>query len=208
VIFNGVNLDLFRPARRNGNRYRIGFAGQWIADKGLHVLVSAWQEVRKRIPQAELWVAGGPDLWQGTHPVPEAKMLVVNSLRTTKLEGLNLVGILPRSQMPDFWSQVDLACFPSVWEEPFGLSALEAMACGVPVVVSDSGALPEVVGDAGAIVPKDDEKLLAKTLIELLQSPGRLQSLGSQARRRAAMFDLEKRSHALLALIEQVANAI
>jgi len=208
VIANGVDLDLFRPARRIGNRYRIGFAGQWIADKGLHILVNAWQEVRKQIPQAELWVAGGPDLWKGTHPVPEAKMRVVSNLKATKIDGLKLVGVLPREQMPAFWSEVDLACFPSVWEEPFGLSALEAMACGVPVVVSDSGALPEVVGDAGVVVEKSDEGALARVLMDLLLSSERLERLGVQARLRACTFDLKRRGPELLGLIEQVADGL
>jgi glycosyltransferase involved in cell wall biosynthesis len=208
VIANGVDLDLFRPALRNGHRYRVGFAGQWMLYKGLHVLLSAWQEVRRQIPQAELWIAGGPDLYKGTHPVPEEKMLVLDKAMATTIEGLNLVGVLPRDQMPDFWSQVDLACFPSVWEEPFGLSALEAMACGVPVVVSDSGALPEVVGDAGIVVPKSDEGALAQALMGLLLSPGSLERLGTQARLRACAFDQTKRVPEMLALVEQVADGI
>lgn len=207
VIHNGVDLHLFRPARRDRNRCRIGFAGQWISDKGLHILISAWEEVRKAIPEAELWIAGGPDLWQGTHPVPEEKLVAVNKLRA-KIDGLELVGVLPRERMPGFWSQVDLACFPSVWEEPFGLSALEAMACGVPVVVSDSGALPEVVGDAGVVVPRSDERALAQVLISLLLSSGTLERLGAQARSRACMFDLKRRGAELEHLIEEVARGV
>ena len=72
---------------------------------------------------------------------------------------------------------------PSVYEG-FGLPAGEAMACGVPVVSTDGGALPEVVGDAGIIVPVKNVEAMAKAIDELLRDPGRRETLGNAGRER------------------------
>jgi glycosyltransferase involved in cell wall biosynthesis len=206
VIWNGVDLQLFRPEQKTGGHYRVGFAGQWSSDKGLGVLIAAWEEVRRKCPRAELWMAGGPDLWQRTAPVPDEKLAVVKELEKIRDKGLHLVGVMPRHQMPAFWAQVDLACVPSTCEEQFGLVAAEAMACGTPLVVSASGALPEIVGDAGVVVPKGDHMALAEAIVGLLHSPVRLLRLGECAHQRATLFNRQDGALQLLSLVEQVAN--
>ncbi len=80
----------------------------------------------------------------------------------------------------------DVYCLPSLYEG-FGITVLEAMACGVPVVVSDRGSLPEVVGDAGVIVEPAPGPLAA-ALEALLRDPERRSRLGAAAARRAAGF--------------------
>jgi glycosyltransferase involved in cell wall biosynthesis len=107
--------------------------------------------------------------------------------------------------MPAFWRQVHVAAVPSVWPESFGLVALEAMACGRPIVGSTVGALPEVVGDAGILVQPDDPAALAKALVELLSDMRKREDLGAKAAVRARMFSPEKRAQGLVALVREVA---
>jgi glycosyltransferase involved in cell wall biosynthesis len=80
------------------------------------------------------------------------------------------------------------------------------MACGRPVVASRAGALPEVVGDAGILVPPEDPVALAKALVELLSDPRKRQDLGAKAVARAQMFSLEKRAQRLVELVKEVAH--
>jgi glycosyltransferase involved in cell wall biosynthesis len=76
--------------------------------------------------------------------------------------------------MPGVYNAVDLLLFPS-WYEGFGWPPLEAMACGVPVVASDAGSIPEVVGDAGYLCSPDDDSALAERVCQLLEdAPARL----------------------------------
>jgi glycosyltransferase involved in cell wall biosynthesis len=115
---------------------------------------------------------------------------------------LRCVGALSRSRMPDFWNSVDIAVVPSLYE-PFGLVALEALACGVPVVATAVGGLPEIVvdGENGILVPPGDPAALAKALLALLTDE-RLR-LAEGARRRAEDFSLDRRSRDLLKLLAE-----
>ncbi len=96
---------------------------------------------------------------------------------------VELLGALEPERLPDFYRSLDVLAVPSLtttsWVEQFGRVALEAMACGIPVVVSDSGALPEVVGDAALVVPEGQPADLAKALVEV----GRDTDLAGQLRR-------------------------
>jgi glycosyltransferase involved in cell wall biosynthesis len=86
-------------------------------------------------------------------------------------------------EMVQFYAEAAIAVVPSVYEG-FGLPAGEAMACGVPVVSTDGGALPEVVGDAGVIVPAKNVDALVEAISSLLQDPQRRGQLGARGKRR------------------------
>ena len=86
-------------------------------------------------------------------------------------------------QMVRYYAEAAIAVVPSVYEG-FGLPAGEAMACGVPVVSTDGGALPEVVGEAGVIVPVKNVDALADAIDGLLRDEPRRTDLGGLARKR------------------------
>jgi glycosyltransferase involved in cell wall biosynthesis len=85
--------------------------------------------------------------------------------------------------MVQYYAEAAIAIVPSVYEG-FGLPAGEAMACGVPVVSTDGGALPEVVGDAGVIVPVKNVDALVEAIDTLLQDPKARAELGARGKQR------------------------
>lgn len=208
VIPNAVDLNLFRPTGRTaefpaGQGLRVGYAGQWVPRKGVAQLLDAWRIVKSSLPSAELHMAGGADLWKNGRETAGAAESA-GQVREMQEQGLlRCVGELPRSQMPEFWNSVNVAVVPSLYE-PFGLVALEAMACGVPVVCTSAGGLKEVVvhGESGLLVQPGDSRALAEALLSLLTNEGLRARFGDAARRRSERFSLEARAQGLVSLLE------
>jgi hypothetical protein len=100
-----------------------------------------------------------------------------------------------------------LTVLPIRWDEPFGLVALEAMACGRPVVAYDSGALPEIVvdGETGLLVPRGDRRALAEAVRSLLRDEERAKRMGAAGRRRVEEhFTVDLMTDAYLRIVQQV----
>ena len=212
VLPNAVDLQLFRPSRVTvgpGTALRVGFAGQWVPRKGLAELLEAWRIVKSSLPAAELHLAGGPELWKNAEASRQAKQTAGPVRQMEEKQLLRCVGAVPRSRMPEFWNSVDIAVVPSLYE-PFGLVALEALACGVPVVASAVGGLKEMVvdGESGMLVAPGDAAALAQALLTLLSDERRRLRLAAGARRRAECFSLDRRSQDLLKLLAERAERV
>jgi glycosyltransferase involved in cell wall biosynthesis/GT2 family glycosyltransferase len=177
VIPLGVDLQRFSPADVAGtpspagrvatrsdayrdpasNTITVGFLGRLVPEKGLLVLLDA--------------IAGNPRLRLrvgGSGPLgAELEQRAAAAGIAGRVE---LVGPVDPDDVVAFYRTLDVLAVPSLptatWTEQFGRVAVEAMACGVPVVSSDAGALPEVVGGAGIVVPAGDAVALAVALAE------------------------------------------
>ncbi len=99
------------------------------------------------------------------------------------------LGGLPRQELEQLWPRIDVLVAPSrstpAWVEPTGTVVLEAMSHGVAVVVSRSGALPDLVADSGMVVEEDDQPALARALARFVTEPALTRELGTSARSRA-----------------------
>ncbi|GAA6527718.1 hypothetical protein IDVR_35160 [Intrasporangium sp. DVR] len=161
----GTDLAKFRPSegrpardRGPGDRTVVGYVGRLEPSKGIHVLLDA--------------VADDERLTVRLAGDGSAAADVRSRARQERLAGrVELVGSLGQADVPDFYRSVDVVAVPSLttdtWVEQFGRVAVEAMACGTPVVASDSGALPEVVGEAGLLVPPGDARALRDALVRV-----------------------------------------
>jgi len=107
------------------------------------------------------------------------------------------VGFIAEEDLPAVYSLADVFLFPSIWEG-FGLPALEAMACGVPVITSNTSSLPEVVGDAGIKVNPYDITEIAYNLKRLLTDTGLRNTLSQKGIVRAKTFTWKKAMQGLM----------
>ncbi|WP_308467489.1 glycosyltransferase [Rathayibacter soli] len=172
VIPLGVDLAEFEstsqdtgdpaPVRESSNGtggapIAVGFLGRLVPEKGLGVLLQA----AAAEPRLHLRIAGVG---------PMATAIVADAARLGIANRIQLLGAVAPEQVPGFYRSVDVLAVPSVptvrWTEQFGRVAIEAMASGVPVVSSDAGALPDVVGGAGIVVPQGDPIALRAALVE------------------------------------------
>lgn len=207
IIPNGIDLSRFSPGRTGANpggaTLRVGFAGQWSEGKGIDDLLDAWPHVEACEQNARLRLAGGPSLWTGLTPEEHAGW-GQRIKRAAEEFNIEVVGQIDRKDMPAFWKSLDVAVVPSKREEAFGLVALEAMACGLPVVVTDDGALPWLVDDAGIVVSRGQPEKLGEAITKLLFD-GRLRDrLGQKARERAGDFSREQMRDRLCRLVDRV----
>ena len=158
----GVDQSTFRPSTRTQRKPMrlITTASADTPLKGLHILVEAYHQVLQTLPETELVVIG-----------KLRKGLARTTLRKFDLEDrVQFKSDLTREELAEEFRQATIAVTPSLYEG-FGLPAAEAMSCGTPVIVTDGGALPEVAGDAGVVVPKDNPSALSAAILAMLQSP-------------------------------------
>ena len=161
--------------------------------KNVETLVEAWARAR---PQATLVLAGRED-----PRYPQARQRVV----ALGLEGrVRFLGDVPEADLPALYTGAALFAFPSLYEG-FGLPVLEAMACGAPVVSSNAASLPEVVGDAGPLLPPLDVEAWAATLAGLLDDAPALAAMRLRSLARAGEFSWDKAARATLAVYQEVA---
>lgn len=176
LVHNGIDTALFRPIADIESRpFRIMTTAS--ADqplKGLRFLLEAVAELRQHFPQLELLVVGR--LQEGGDTEKLLQQLNLGDC-------VQFVSGISNEEMVNYYAEAAVVACPSLYEG-FGLPAGEAMACGVPVVSSDGGALPEVVGDAGIIVPAGNSKALAAALRSLLEDPALCARLGEEGRAR------------------------
>lgn len=174
----GTDPMLFQPAAARPNRpFTIGYFGRLVEEKGLTVLLRAAAQLEG--DWRLILLGGGPQR-------DELARLADDLGVAARVEFRALV---PSTAMPAQYHDLDVLALPSLtrpnWKEQFGRVLVEAMASGVPVVGSDSGAIPDVIGDGGLVVPEGDVNALAAALHKLCADPALRAELGGRGRARA-----------------------
>lgn len=179
VIYQGIPLDRFplKPSPgRMGAPVRVLYAGQLHAYKGVHTLVEGAHLAAARGINMSVSVVGdGPDAY-------------VRDLREKAGQGaaaITFLGKRPQAELPALYREHDLFVFPSIWEEPFGLTHLEAMASGTPVISTADGGHGEFLRhESNALVfPKENAPALADSIARLVAHPELAVRLAEQGRR-------------------------
>lgn len=156
--------------------FRIGFLGRLAPEKGITVLLESLSVLRDRGASVEAFIAGEPRFTSA------ADAEEIQGALARAGEHVVLGGWMDRDSV---LSQIDALVVPSVGPESFGLTAAEAMAAGVPVVVSDAGALPEVVGEGHPFVARrNDSHDLARVIGEMIDDPRATEAATRTARER------------------------
>lgn len=188
VLHPGLDLERFRPGSPRPSRapLRVLFVG------------GAWE--RK----------GGPDLLAALDPLlgREVALDVVTSAVVHERPGVNVHRLSPASdELLSLFRQADMVCLPTSCDAvPWVV--VEALACGVPVVASDVGSIPELVDDAGLIFPVGAVRSLREAITTLAGDPGRREAMGARARTSAERrFDARVNTPRLFELLDGVARA-
>lgn len=178
----------------------IGVAGRLEHIKGMDLILPAFAQLHDRIPNARLLIVGDGSLRENMYRQAEA-LHVQNAVEWA--------GRIHQEQLAAFYNRMDLFWMPSR-SEGFGLSALEAMACGCPVIASGVGGLPELIhdGHCGILIPAEDSHALTEQSLKVLSDPEKWQEMSREAQIRASGFTMARFSHLMNSFYHQVLSCL
>ncbi|MEM7725917.1 MAG: hormogonium polysaccharide biosynthesis glycosyltransferase HpsO [Cyanobacteria bacterium P01_A01_bin.45] len=184
----GVDESLFKPTPQpelasklgiSENEFIIGFVGRFVAEKGIITLIDALVDIKDK-PWKFLLLGRGE----------LQSEIIQKAVKNDIKDRIILVESVPHDQVCNYINLMSTLVLPSEttykfktitsagWKEQFGHVIIEAMACNVPVIGSDSGEIPHVIGDAGLVFPEGDYKALSKCLLELIEKPEIKENIG------------------------------
>ena len=194
-VLNGIDAAPFESADGEAvrRRLRVGgdetvllYAGQINRLKGLDYLIRALRKVKEGGHEVRLIVIGSSKLWPTyNQSMSNSAQSYEEKLRSEATDlPVDFAGLVPESEKPSFFAAADIFVCPSVWNEPFGLTNLEAMAAGKAVVASRVGGIPEVVKDekTGILVPPGDVDALSASILRLVKDPDARSKMGREGR--------------------------
>lgn len=204
TLYNGVDLDVFpvgHPDQRDFKK--LVFVGALVEDKGVHWLIEAFCALKSKYPDLTLDIYGSSDLWGRAKLFDEADI-------SRRVPGLTFHGKVPQETVGRAMSNAGICVIPSIWFDPFPLTALEAQATGCPVVTFDVGGLKEGVrdGETAVVVREITPQALTSALDSLLQDTGKLRAFSEQAIERCRpRFTWERVASDVYALSQEIQSA-
>jgi phosphatidylinositol alpha-mannosyltransferase len=195
LIPNGVAVP--EAVDTGGRENRVVFVGRHEPRKGLHVLLRAWPEIRRRTG-ARLRVLGADPL--------QVRLLLAR-LRVPD-EGIDALGFVREEERTEELLAAKAFVAPSLGGESFGMVLTEACACGTPAIASDISGYRDVLTEgSGLLIPPDDAPVLAEAVVSLLADEPRRLALAAGAQRRARDFSWDEIGRRLLDVYERIGGS-
>ncbi len=201
VIKHGIDIETFKPAppeRRRELRKRFSFegrpvilhTGRFLPWKGILPAIKAMPRIVREVPDALMVMPGRAErVYKDADELDEYDAQIDRFIEEHELQDHVHIQQYDREDIPRLTALADIVIYTTIGQEPFGLVPVEGMACGNPVVVTNSGGMVESVvdGETGFIIPRDEEALpeaLADRIVQLLMDPELRGRMGARGRRR------------------------
>jgi len=214
TVHNGINLTNFsRKSTTNVNREQMGFSeedfvmiysGRINQEKGVSELIDAMLSI-KDISDIKLMIIGGS--FFGNALKDDNFIQSLKKKAEVIKEKIIFTGFLPYNLMPDYYQISDIAVIPSIWDDPFPTTELEAQAMGLPIITTVRGGIPEEVSERNAILLETDNNFvnsLASAILDLYQHPEKRRQMAAVSLERAKLFDKETYAEKIFATIESL----
>jgi UDP-glucose:(glucosyl)LPS alpha-1,2-glucosyltransferase len=198
LLHNCIDLAVVPPPVPRENV--ILFAGRVVPDKAPDAFIQACALALPALPGWRAELIGADGMGANTRETPYVRQIQVQAAAAC----VAMLGYRDHPLVLRAMTGAAIVLVPSRWNEPFGLTALEAIACGAPLIVSPRGGLPEVAGDAAVYANPDRPEELAAAILALAADPARREALSAAGRQRALGFDTPVAA-ARLALLRRAA---
>lgn len=200
TVYNGIDLNLFSkkfctPINRHAigidkNDFVIVYSGRINPEKGISEVIDAMILIKDR-PRIKLLVIGSPFFGETSD---STFFHSLNEKAKSLKDIIIFTGFIQYQDVPSYLNIADVAVIPSLWEEPFGLTCVEAMATGLPIITTKKGGIPEVVNNSCAILLESHSspslsRQIADSIIELYNHPAKCKSMSIESIKRSKLFD-------------------
>jgi UDP-glucose:(glucosyl)LPS alpha-1,2-glucosyltransferase len=186
VLPNAIDLAaLPNPVAQAGRDDLFLFAGRVVADKGADAFVRAFAAIRAQLPGWRAAMIGADRFYPDSAETPFTTALRPRADQA----GIEWRGYQPHDQVLAAMARAAIVVVPSRWQEPFGLTALEAMASGAALICAPHGGLPEVAGSAACVAPPDPPGKLEDAMLALALDPAARAALATAGLEQARQFD-------------------
>lgn len=197
TVHNGIDLKNFSRKKVTCiNRRQLGFAdddfvmaysGRIIKEKGVLELIDAMLLLKDK-PNIKLMIIGSS--FFNNFENDDVFICMLKNKAKPIIDRIAFTGFIPYNQVSDYMQIADIAVLPSMWEEPFGLTIVEAMAVGLPLITTRSGGIPEICEGAATIIDKKDiVNHLANAINDLYVYPKKREEMSASSIMRAKCFD-------------------
>ena len=214
TVHNGIDLNAFAPNKRSGicrkdlglteDDFVLLFSGRINREKGISELLDAILSINE-FSNIKLLVIGS-SFYGGSSTEDN----FINSLKE-KTEcisnRIHFTGFIPYNKMPDYLSLADVSVIPSIWDDPFPTTVLEAQAMGLPIITTRRGGIPEEVSEDNAVLLETDEHFvdnLSNAILDLYQHPEKREAMAKASLERSKLFDKETYAKNFFAAIENI----
>ena len=213
TVHNGIDLEKFSPnVTSTVSRQQLGFKpddfiisfnGRIIQEKGISELISSML-LLKDYPSIKLMIIGST-FFDGSAEENDFIRLLKNKAESIK-DRIVFTGFIPYHQIPNYLHLADISVLPSMWNEPFGLTIVESMSVGLPLITTRAGGIPEICEGIATIIEKDDHitDLIASAIIDLYEHPEKRKQMAAASLERAKQFDKVTYAQNFFAALETI----
>lgn len=205
-VYNGINLDRFnkKQNKEKSNDIVILFTGRLQKTKGIKLLIEVFLEILESYDNIKLLIVGGSSFGDGKK---NSFIQELESLSKKASGKISFTGYIDYNEIHEVYSLADIAVFPSLTTEAFPLTTIEALASGLPVVVSDAGGMPEGVNNkCGFVIERGEnmKKDLKRQLIKLIMDKDLRTSMSIEAKSRSLKFSDIEYSKSFASILNEV----
>jgi len=212
TIYNGIDLSAFN-SNTGMSRYTLGFkdndfvlvfSGRINREKGIFELIEA-MNLLKGYSRIKLMIIGSSFFGNAMNDDKFTSTLKAKAV--TMKEHIVFTGFIPYHNMPNYLQIADVAVIPSIWNDPFPTTVLEAQAMGLPIITTCRGGIPEEVTEENAIMLETDEHFidnLASAILDLYHHPEKRQQMSTASLERSKRFDKETYAKNFFAALENI----
>lgn len=197
TVYNAIDTQLFyetQPLKRDSvgfttDDFVLVYSGRLNEEKGILPLIQAVKQIANC--NIKLLIIGDSNYGKNKNPTPFVERLQqeVENIKNQVV----FTGFIDYRQIPAHLKMADIAVLPSMWEEPFGLTIVEAMAAGLPLITTRSGGIPEICEGVATIVERDNiVDNLSKAILDLYENPGKRKAMANASIERSKQFDKER----------------